>query len=196
MDSSPPAVLHTTLEAWKTRVQRPQFSSGNRGCIARPRTVICRCLRWRMPGGEDGECDSRIRPPRSLDSLLQDKYSEAIHNLAKMWPDEGSLEVSFREVEGYDHEFAQDILANPDHHFRAANQALRQFLLDAGEGNLMPFVRIIHLPSDQVRTVSQLRADDIGRMIAIDAVRPRSPVFARGCTRPCSNAWHAATPWK
>ena len=108
--------------------------------------------------------------PARWTSLLQDKYSEAIHNLAKMWPDEGSLEVSFREVEGYDHEFAQDILGNPDHHFRAANQALRQFLLDAGEGNLMPFVRIVHLPSDQVRTVSQLRADDIGRMIAIDAV--------------------------
>ena len=108
--------------------------------------------------------------PARWTSLLQDKYSEAIHNLAKMWPDEGSLEVSFREVEGYDHEFAQDILSNPEHHFRAANQALRQFLLDAGEGNLMPFLRIVHLPSDQVRTVSQLRADDIGRMIAIDAV--------------------------
>ena len=108
--------------------------------------------------------------PARWTSLLQDKYSEAIHNLAKLWPDEGSLQVSYREVEGYDHEFAQDILANPDHHFRAANQALRQFLLDAGEGNLMPFVRIIHLPSDQVRTVSQLRADDIGRLIAIDAV--------------------------
>ena len=49
--------------------------------------------------------------PARWTSLLQDKYSEAIHNLAKMWPDEGSLEVSFREVEGYDHEFAQDILS-------------------------------------------------------------------------------------
>ena len=64
--------------------------------------------------------------PARWTSLLQDKYSEAIHNLAKMWPDEGSLEVSYREVEGYDHEFAQDILANPEHHFRAANQALRR----------------------------------------------------------------------
>lgn len=108
--------------------------------------------------------------PARWTSLLQDKYSEAVHNLAKMWPDDRSLDVSYREVEGYDHEFAQDILANPEHHFLAANQALRQFLLDAGEGNIMPFVRIIHLPSDQVRTVSQLRADDIGMLIAIDAV--------------------------
>lgn len=108
--------------------------------------------------------------PARWTSLLQDKYSEAVHNLAKMWPDERSLDVSYREVEGYDHEFAQDILANPEHHFLAANQALRQFLLDAGEGNIMPFVRVVHLPSDQVRTVSQLRADDIGMLIAIDAV--------------------------
>jgi replicative DNA helicase Mcm len=108
--------------------------------------------------------------PARWTSLLQDKYSEAVHNLSKMWPDEESLDVSYREVEGYDHEFAQDILANPEHHFRAANQALRQFLLDAGEGNIMPFVRIKHLPSDQVRTVSALRADDIGRLISIDAV--------------------------
>ena len=108
--------------------------------------------------------------PARWTSLLQDTYAEAVHNLSKMWPDEESLNVSYREVEGYDHEFAQDILANPDLHFRAANQALRQFLLDAGEGNIMPFVRITHLPSDQVRTVSQLRADDIGRLIAIDAV--------------------------
>ena len=108
--------------------------------------------------------------PARWTSLLQDKYSEAVHNLAKMWPDDRSLDVSYREVEGYDHEFAQDILTNPEHHFLAANQALRQFLLDAGEGNIMPFVRIVHLPSDQVRTVSQLRADDIGMLIAIDAV--------------------------
>lgn len=108
--------------------------------------------------------------PARWTSLLQDKYSEAIHNLSKMWPDEESLDVSYREVEGYDHEFAQDILAKPELHFDAANQALQQFMLDIGAGNIMPFVRIIHLPPDQVRTVSQLRAADIDRLIAIDAV--------------------------
>jgi replicative DNA helicase Mcm len=35
---------------------------------------------------------------------------------------------------------------------------------------MYPFVRIVHMPSDQIRTVSQLRADDIGHMMAIDAV--------------------------
>jgi replicative DNA helicase Mcm len=108
--------------------------------------------------------------PARWTSLLQDKYSEAIHNLSKLWPDTESLDVSYREVEGYDHEFAQDILAKPELHFDAANSALQQFMLDIGAGSILPFVRIVHLPPDQVRTVSQLRADDIDRLIAIDAV--------------------------
>ena len=108
--------------------------------------------------------------PARWTSLLQDKYAEDIHNLSKLWPDTASLEVSYREVEGYDHEFAQDILQHPDYHFDAANNALRQFMLDAGAGNIHPFIRIIHLPPDRVRTVSQLRAHDIDQLIVIDAV--------------------------
>ena len=148
-----------------------QFSSGKQGVHFRTKKhYIPLALLFSVPAVFSMSAIQEFDLPARWTSLLQDKYAEAVHNLSKMWPDEESLEVSYREVEGYDHEFAQDILANPDLHFRAANQALRQFLLDAGEGNIMPFVRINHLPSDQVRTVSQLRADDIGRLIAIDAV--------------------------
>ena len=108
--------------------------------------------------------------PARWTSLIQDRFAEAVHNLAQMWPDEQSLEVSYRVIEGFDHEFAHDIVEHPELHFHASNQALRQFLLDAGHSNMYPFVRIVHLPSDQIRTVSQLRADDISHMMAIDAV--------------------------
>ena len=108
--------------------------------------------------------------PARWTSLIQDHFAEAVHNLAQMWPDEQSLEVSYRVIEGFDHEFAHDIVEHPELHFHASNQALRQFLIDAGHSNMYPFVRIVHLPSDQIRTVSQLRADDISHMLAIDAV--------------------------
>ena len=108
--------------------------------------------------------------PARWTSLIQDHFAEAVHNLAQMWPDEQSLEVSYRVIEGFDHEFAHDIVEHPELHFHASNQALRQFLLDAGHSNMYPFVRIVHLPSDQIRTVSQLRADDISSVLAIDAV--------------------------
>ena len=108
--------------------------------------------------------------PARWTSLIQDYFSEAVHNLAQMWPDDQSLDISYRTIEGFDTEFAHDIVQNPDLHFHAANQALRQFLIDAGSPTMFPFVRINHLPSDQVRTVSQLRADDIGQMLALDSV--------------------------
>ncbi|MDA1130948.1 MAG: minichromosome maintenance protein MCM [archaeon] len=130
--------------------------------------------------------------PARWTSLIQDYFSEAVHNLAQTWPDDQSLDISYRIIEGFDTEFANDIVKNPDLHFHAANQALRQFLIDAGGSTIYPFVRIIHLPSDQVRTVSQLRADDIGQMLALDSVvtkisgvRPRiySAVFeCMACT--------------
>lgn len=108
--------------------------------------------------------------PARWTSLIQDYFSEAVHNLAQTWPDDQSLDISYRIIEGFDTEFANDIVKNPDIHFQAANQALRQFLIDAGGATMYPFVRIIHLPSDQIRTVSQLRADDIGQMLALDSV--------------------------
>ena len=108
--------------------------------------------------------------PARWTSMIQDLYAEAVHNLAQNWPDEQSLEVSYRIIEGFDDEFAQDIIKHPELHFHAANHALRQFLRDAGHSTMFPFVRIVHLPSDQIRIVSQLRSDDIGQMLAIDAV--------------------------
>ena len=37
--------------------------------------------------------------------MIQDLYAEAVHNLAQNWPDEQSLEVSYRIIEGFDDEF-------------------------------------------------------------------------------------------
>ena len=80
--------------------------------------------------------------PARWTSLIQDNFSEAVHNLAHMWPDEQSMTISYRVIEGYDHEFAQDLLANPDLHFSAANRALHQFLLDAGHGTILPLFEL------------------------------------------------------
>jgi len=146
-----------------------QFCSGNEGVA-----IVQRYAHKQLtPQNESSVGQERPEVPKMLQefdlparwtSLIQDHFAEAVHNLAQMWPDEQSLEVSYRVIEGFDHEFAHDIVEHPE------LQALRQFLLDAGHSNMYPFVRIVHLPSDQIRTVSQLRADDISHMLAIDAV--------------------------
>tara|TARA_B100001996_G_scaffold377337_1_gene359811 strand:- start:362 stop:2476 length:2115 start_codon:yes stop_codon:yes gene_type:complete len=103
-------------------------------------------------------------------TLLHAHFTEDVHNIAQLWPDVQSLEVSYQIIEGFDHDFAQSILSQPELHYDASNRALRELLADVGHGSIHPWVRIVHLPSDQVRTVSQLRSDDIGAMLAIDAV--------------------------
>ena len=40
--------------------------------------------------------------PARWTSLLQDKYSEAVHNLSKMWQDDEYLYISYRDEEGYE----------------------------------------------------------------------------------------------
>ena len=103
-------------------------------------------------------------------TILQDSFSDIIHNVAQLWPDEQSITISYRDLRNFDPDFAQSIIDNPEVHIDAANNALNQILRDEGYGNLNPMVRIIHLPKYQVRTVSTLRVDDIGKFLAIDAV--------------------------
>ena len=87
-----------------------------------------------------------------------------------MWPDQQSLEVSYHVISTLDPEFAENILAHPDANFRAANMALHQILLDKGYGNIQPFVRILELPSTQIRPISEIRARDIDNFISLDTV--------------------------
>ena len=126
-------------------------------------------------------------------TLLHAHFTEDVHNIAQLWPDVQSLEVSYRTIEGFDPTFAQSVLEQPDLHNEASNRALRELLADVGYGTINPWVRIVHLPSDQVRTVSQLRSDDIGLMISIDAVSRRFPGFDQECTLLVSNVWPAST---
>ena len=61
-------------------------------------------------------------------TLLHAHFTEAVHNIAQLWPDVQSLEVSYQIIEGFDHDFAQSILSQPDLHYDASNRALRELL--------------------------------------------------------------------
>lgn len=133
-------------------------------------------------------------------TILQDSFSDIIHNVAQLWPDEQSITISYRDLRNFDPDFAQSIIDNPEVHIDAANNALNQILRDEGYGNLNPMVRIIHLPKYQVRTVSTLRVDDIGKFLAIDAVvtkisavRPRIYAATFECMS-CGAANHIQQP--
>ncbi|HIH53067.1 MAG TPA: hypothetical protein HA286_02190, partial [Candidatus Poseidoniaceae archaeon] len=80
------------------------------------------------------------------ESLLRDLFNEALHNLAVEWPDTQSVEVSYRDLERWDLDFAQSMLVQPELHLEASKQAVKQVLVDEGHGAMNPFIRIVHLP--------------------------------------------------
>ena len=108
--------------------------------------------------------------PARWRTLLLDNYSEAIHNLEVSWPDLQSLEVSYRDIESFDPDFALSIIEEPENNTQAANQALGLLLSELGSPRIVAFVRIIELPPDSNRTVRQLRSEDLGSMISVDAI--------------------------
>ena len=108
--------------------------------------------------------------PARWRTLLLENYSEAIHNLEVTWPDVQSLEVSYRDIESFDPDFALSIIEEPENNTQAANQALGLLLSELGAARIIAFVRITELPPDSHRTVRQLRSEDLGSMISVDAI--------------------------
>ena len=108
--------------------------------------------------------------PARWRTLLLENYSEANHNLEVTWPDVQSLEVSYRDIESFDPDFALSIIEEPENNTQAANQALGLLLSELGAPRIVAFVRIIELPPDSHRTVRQLRSEDLGSMISVDAI--------------------------
>jgi len=98
------------------------FCSGNEGVA-----IVQRYAHKQLtPQNESSVGQERPEVPKMLQefdlparwtSLIQDHFAEAVHNLAQMWPDEQSLEVSYRVIEGFDHEFAHDIVEHPNSTF-------------------------------------------------------------------------------
>ena len=107
--------------------------------------------------------------PARWRTLLLENYSEAIHTIEVQWPDLKSLEVSYRDIESFDPDFARSIIEEPENNTQAANQALRQLVAELGSPKKIPFVRIIELPPDSTRVVrnplsSFATIDDLRRL--------------------------------
>jgi len=107
--------------------------------------------------------------------------------LALNWPDQRSLIVSFRDIYNFDQDFAEMLLMNPSLTLRCGDSALRKICKEKNY-QINPLIRVRDLPPDQRRAVRNIRQDDVGNMLAIDAivvkissVRPRVVEAAFRC---------------
>ena len=113
--------------------------------------------------------------------------STDIGALVLNWPEQRSLVVSFRELYNFDQDFAKILLNNPNLFLKCGDSGLREICKEKNH-QISPQIRVRDLPPDQRRAVREIRQDDVGSMLAIDAivvkisgVRPRVTEAAFRC---------------
>ncbi|RAH14412.1 MAG: hypothetical protein CMB56_005860 [Methanobacteriota archaeon] len=110
-----------------------------------------------------------------------------VGTLALNWPDQRSLVVSFRELYNFDSDFAKILFTTPSLFLRCGEKGLKKLCKEKNY-NISPLIRIKDLPPDQRRAVRDIRQNDVGKMLAVDAivvkissVRPRVVEAAFQC---------------
>ena len=127
-------------------------------------------------------------PVAKWEVFIRSRYWDELLELADSYPERRSLLISFSDLDRYDPEFADDLLENPDPALDAARTALLEIDLPIDVVLEEAHVRIVGLP--QRFKTSELRSDQIGKMIAIDGlvrtvteVRPKINSAAFECQR-------------
>ncbi|MDD1742407.1 MAG: minichromosome maintenance protein MCM, partial [Methanotrichaceae archaeon] len=122
------------------------------------------------------------------EEFLRSRYWDDLLELADSYPDQRSLIIRFTDIDKFDHEFAEELLDNPEMLLETAKTALLELdlpidvLLD--KANL----RIVEMP--RLYKSREIRSDHIGKLIAIEGlvrtateVRPKIVSAAFQCQR-------------
>ncbi|MFH1224603.1 MAG: minichromosome maintenance protein MCM [Candidatus Diapherotrites archaeon] len=118
-----------------------------------------------IEGGSDNPFVSK------WEAFLKSQYKKEIEGLVSDYPEKRSLYVDFREIEHFDYELADELLANPDYVLDAAKSAVAEMdvpSLDASE--FKPHVRIFNLPKDSETILRNISSDDLGKLISVEGV--------------------------
>jgi len=126
---------------------------------------------------------------RSWEQFLRKYQKSEVDEVALAYPEETSLFVPYAELLKHDDELADATLENPEDSLEAATEAIRRLETPVDEP-LDITIRIEGLPEHWRIPVRQLRAEHLGRFIAIrglikkaSEVRPKLQVGAFQCLR-------------
>lgn len=116
-------------------------------------------------------------------------YDQALL-LAELYPDQKSILVKFNDVASFNGELADALLQDPESVLRAAQKALSELDLPIEADLHMAYVRVTGLPRTVQHKPRTIRADLLGKMIAVSGmvrsvseVRPLMKVAAYQCQR-------------
>ncbi|MBI5553216.1 MAG: minichromosome maintenance protein MCM, partial [Candidatus Diapherotrites archaeon] len=106
------------------------------------------------------------------ENLLNTLYKKEIRQLAEKFPEKRSLNVDFREIEHYDFELADELLARPDLVLEGANQAVQKVFVPLLRSSEIfnPHIRVFNLPPDSSPILRNISSRHIGKLISIEGI--------------------------
>ncbi len=128
--------------------------------------------------------------------LSTDKYRLMIADIADNYPSKKSVEIDYDDVNIYDIAFSAYILDEPDRCIEIAKKAVMDLVPNIDRPGRSINVRIRNLPRDAKVDIRNLRADHLGKLVAVEGlvrkvttVKPRITYALFRCARCNSEIW-------
>ena len=122
--------------------------------------------------------------------LSTDKYRVMIADITDNYPQKKSVKVDFEDITMQDVEFSAYLLEEPDRCLDIARKAVMELVPNIDRPGHTINVRIINLPRDAKIDIRNLRADHLGRLVAVEGlvrkvttVKPRMTYALFRCAR-------------
>ena len=126
----------------------------------------------------------------------KDKYRAEIAGIADEYPQRKSLVVDYSDINGYSVEFAMFLVDNPDKCLEIARKAAVSLIPSISRPGDKVNVRIVGLPRDSKVDIRNLRADHLGKLVAVEGlarkvttVKPRMTYALFRCARCGAEQW-------
>jgi len=125
-----------------------------------------------------------------------DKYRVMIADISDNYPQKKSVNVDYDDINMYDISFASYLLEDPDRCLEIARKSVMDLVPNIDRPGHGINVRINNLPRDAKVDVRNLRADHLGRLVAVEGlvrkvttVKPRMTYALFRCARCGSEIW-------
>ena len=132
--------------------------------------------------------------------LSSDKYRVMIADISDNYPNKKSVNVDYDDVNMYDITFASYLLEEPDRCLEIAKKAVMDLVPNMDRPGHGINVRLFNLPRDAKVEIRNLRADHLGRLVAVEGlvrkvttVKPRVTYALFRCARCGSEIWMEQT---
>ena len=103
-----------------------------------------------------------------------DKYRVMIGDIADNYPQKKSVNVDYEDINLYDVAFSAYLLEEPDRCIDIAKKAVMNMVPNIDRPGQAINVRISNLPRDAKVDIRNLRADHLGRLVAVEGLSGRS----------------------